>query len=52
MESVGSVLKQQREVRQWSLEDVARLTKVKVTYLSAMEEDKYDLLPSAFYARG
>ena len=52
MESVGSVLKQQREVRQWSLEDVARLTKVRVTYLSAMEEDKYDLLPSAFYARG
>jgi transcriptional regulator with XRE-family HTH domain len=52
MESLGSLLKHQRELRQWSLEDVARLTKLKVTYLSAMEGGKYDLLPSPFYARG
>ncbi len=52
MESLGSLLKHQRELRQWSLEDVTRLTKLKVTYLSAMEGDRYELLPSPFYARG
>ncbi len=52
MESLGSYLRTQRESQLLSLEDVATLTKIKVGFLTAIEDDKYDLLPSPFYAKG
>ncbi len=52
MESLGSYLRTQRESQLLSLEDVATLTKIKVGFLVAIEEDRYDLLPSPFYAKG
>jgi len=52
MESLGSYLRTQRESQLLSLEDVSTLTKIKVSFLVAIEEDSYDLLPSPFYAKG
>jgi len=52
MESLGDYLKTQRQLRNLSLEEVANFTRIKITFLSAIEEDRYDLLPSAVYAKG
>jgi hypothetical protein len=34
------------------LEEVSKFTRIKEQYLSAIEEDRYDLLPSAIYVKG
>ena len=52
MESLGDYLKTQRQLRNLSLEEVADFTRIKITFLGAIEEDRYDLLPSAVYAKG
>jgi cytoskeleton protein RodZ len=52
MESAGKYLKAERELRNLSLEEIAKFTKIKEDFLKAIEEDKYDLLPHAVYVRG
>ncbi len=52
MRELGEYLKQMRESRGVSLEEVARATKVNIRYLSALEEGQYDLLPPDVYVRG
>jgi len=52
MESAGKYLKAERELRNLSLEEIAKSTKIKEDFLKAIEEDKYDLLPHAVYVRG
>lgn len=51
-ETLGAWLKKERELRNLSLEDVARLTKVKKHFLLALEGDRYETLPSPIYVRG
>ena len=52
MESLGKYLKQERELRNLSLKEVARSTKIREHFLRAIEEDRYDLLPSTVYVKG
>lgn len=52
MESPGNFLKREREARSIPLEDISNSTKIKECYLKAIEEDRYDFLPHALYAKG
>jgi len=52
MESAGKCLKAEREHRKLSLEEAAGFTKVRKHFLRAIEEDRFDLLPPAFYVKG
>jgi transcriptional regulator with XRE-family HTH domain len=51
-EGFGNWLRQQREVREISLREIAEATKISLRYLEAMEEDRFDLLPAAVFAKG
>jgi len=51
-ETLGAFLKRERELRNLSLEDLARMTKVKRHFLLAIEENRYDALPSPIYVKG
>lgn len=48
----GSFLKRIREAYKISLEEMASITKVTKTYLTAIEEENYSKLPAAVYIRG
>jgi len=52
MESPGKYLKAQRELRNQSLEEIAKSTKISETFLKAIEEDRCELLLSAVYVKG
>jgi transcriptional regulator with XRE-family HTH domain len=52
MESLGKYLKVERELRNLSLEEVAKFTKIRENSLRAIEEDRYELLPPAVYVKG
>jgi cytoskeleton protein RodZ len=51
-ESIGSTLKQRREARHLSIEQVAEHTRVRAHYLKALENDDLSAIPSAVQARG
>ncbi len=51
-ETIGDILKRQREARQLSLEQVSAEIHIRIQYLKALEENKLDELPSPFQARG
>lgn len=50
--TVGQRLRSARQKKQLSLEQAEQLTKVKLKYLEALEEDRYDLLPTEVYSLG
>ena len=52
MESLGKYLKAEREVRNLSLEEVSKFTKIRENFLRAIEEDRYEFLPPAIYVKG
>jgi len=52
MASFGQDLKQEREVRNISLEEIADATKINLRFLQALEEDRLDILPGKFFTRG
>ena len=52
MASIGQELKRERELRGISLEEIADTTKINIRFLSALEEDRLDLLPEQFFTRG
>lgn len=52
IESTGQQLRQVRESRAVSLEQVSRATHIRLHYLQALEEGRLDLLPSVVQARG
>ncbi|MCL4499640.1 MAG: DUF4115 domain-containing protein [Chloroflexi bacterium] len=49
--SIGSTLKQERDRKGLSLDDVHDATKITVHNLSALEEDRFDYFPNRVYAR-
>lgn len=52
MKTVGSMLKNARLAKDVTLADVEKVTKIRVKFLDAIENDVYDLLPSPIYAKG
>lgn len=51
MVAIGKKLRQTRESKGYTLEDMEQQTKIHTQYLRALEEEQFDLLPSPFYAR-
>lgn len=52
MQSVGSRLRDAREMRGLSIEDLAQITKISRVYLQAIEADNFQVLPAPVFARG
>lgn len=50
--SFGTWLRRQREMRDINLREIADATKISVRYLDALEQDRFELLPAAVFARG
>jgi len=48
----GERLKREREKRKITLDDVAKATKIGTRLLSAIEEEKFDLLPGGIFNKG
>ncbi|NEU29307.1 helix-turn-helix domain-containing protein [bacterium LRH843] len=51
MSELGQFLKEEREKKQLSLDDLQHTTKIQKRYLLAIEEGRYETLPGLFYAR-
>jgi hypothetical protein len=49
---VGQALREARTERGIELSEVERVTKIRIKFLLAMEEDRWDALPAPAYARG
>ena len=52
MESLGQRLRQEREARNVSLEEIASATKIVPRYLEALENDRLDIMPGGFFIKG
>jgi cytoskeletal protein RodZ len=52
MESVGQYLRQQREAKAMSIEEVARSTRVPMSSVERLESDQFDELPGEVFVRG
>src|SRR3954468_15379840 len=52
MFEIGSSLRQARQRQGLSLADVERATCVRQKYLSALEDERFEVLPGAAYVRG
>jgi transcriptional regulator with XRE-family HTH domain len=52
MEPPGKYLRRERELRNLSIEEAANLTKIRGHLLTAIEEDRYEILPPGLYLRG
>ncbi len=52
MSESGEILRSARQKRNWSLDDVSEATRIKVTFLDALENGDYGLLPGAAYVTG
>ncbi len=52
METVGKYLKRERELRNISLKEVSKATKIRENILEAIEEDRHDLLPTPVFVKG
>ncbi|MGN8644934.1 helix-turn-helix domain-containing protein [Gracilibacillus sp. HCP3S3_G5_1] len=48
---IGERLKEERERKNMSLEDVQNLTKIQVRYLNAIEQERFNVMPGSFYVR-
>lgn len=52
MRTVGELLQKSREKKGFSLSDISKLTKIRVSYLGAIEASRYDLLPAPVFTKG
>lgn len=52
MKTVGEILKKTRLAKRLSLKKIAKLTRIRQEYLLALEENRYQDLPSFAYAQG
>lgn len=52
MAGEGAILRMAREEKGWSYEEVEDAIKIRVRYLSALENEEYNVLPGATYTRG
>ncbi len=52
MKTAGDLLKEKRLLKELSLDDVSKKTKIKLEYLQAIENSDFASLPSATFAKG
>lgn len=52
MASLGQALREEREARNISIEEIASATKIVPRYLEALEADRLDQMPGGFFIRG
>jgi cytoskeletal protein RodZ len=52
MPELGEILRQAREAKGLSLAQVEKAIKIRSTYLQALEDGQYELLPAAVYIKG
>ena len=52
MAGEGQMLQAAREEKQWSYTYTEEITKIRVRYLQALEEEKYEILPGTTYVKG
>lgn len=52
MRTVGQILKESREARYYTLDQVEKVTKIRKELLSALENDDYSKLPPATFVQG
>jgi len=50
-DSPGEKLRQKRQTKNLKIEEVSRATKIRPEYLVALEEERWDLLPSGLYGK-
>lgn len=50
-ESLGDYLRLQREVREITLEDVQRHSRIRMDHLRSLESDRFELLPASVFVR-
>ncbi len=51
-DSIGARLREARELRRLTLQQVSETTRLRIHYLQALENDDYSAIPSAAQARG
>ncbi|KUO74652.1 MAG: XRE family transcriptional regulator [Desulfosporosinus sp. BRH_c37] len=52
MAGEGQMLQAAREEKQWSFTYTEEITKIRVRYIHALEEEKYEILPGTTYVKG
>ncbi len=52
MASLGQELREAREARHISIEEIASATKIGTRYLEALESDRLDIMPGEFFIKG
>jgi cytoskeleton protein RodZ len=52
MASIGQALREEREARNISIEEIASATKIVPRYLEALEADRLEQMPGGFFIRG
>lgn len=52
MAGEGKILRAAREEKEWSLLDTEEITKIRVRYIQALEDEDYGILPGATYVKG
>jgi cytoskeletal protein RodZ len=52
MDSVGQLLRQRREAKNMSIEEIARSTRVPMSSVERIESDQFDELPGEVFVRG
>ena len=52
MESLGSYLKREREIRQISIAEVAQTTRIPIRIITQLENDELEVLPADIFIRG
>ena len=52
IENFGSYIKHERELRGVPLEEISRITKIHIRYLQALEDNRFDELPSEVFIKG
>jgi len=52
MSSVGEILKNTREAKGITIEQVAEATSIRVLYLEAIENEQFNLVPGEVYLKG
>jgi len=52
MAGEGKILREAREKMGWTYHDIEEITKIRVRYLEALENEQYDVLPGIAYTKG
>ena len=52
MSFVGDILKAEREKQKLSIKDIESGTNIRSLYITAIEENKFDVLPGEVYLKG